>query len=309
VQSYRYQIRVRLPDERLFERFSFSGNYRVEVREEENERLLAERRFFVVEHLVHPRITVSNRLLPSENHPLNQVHRLTAAFTVPEEDSLTSQPLYPQDVRSVDVYRNLEHDTRRRVEPEDRDPFTFVEGFGTRHLAVRVEDLLPGNEYRRIDLRNVDQYPEGIVLSARGGPDVSRYLSTGSPDRDGAFQLVRGNRFADYVRFRFELLWDGDPLEVVHVTGSFADWQILPELRMERDGNRYSVTAPMRRGTHDYQYVVDAADRVTLEGNDWRTTNTYSVFVYYREMRMGGYDRIIGHGRQRSRGEADPASD
>jgi hypothetical protein len=309
VRHYRYQVRTRIPDERLFEGFSFSGNYRVELWEEEGNVPLASRRFFVVENVVRPRIRVSNRQLPSEGHPLNQVHRIDVAFKVPDQDSVTSQAFYPQEVRRVDVYRNLEHATRRSVDIDDDDPWTFVEGFGTRNLVFRVENVLPGNEYRRIDLRSVDQYPEGIVLSARGGADVSRFLARGSADRDGGFQLVQGNRYADYVPFRFELLWDGEPLETLHVTGSFADWELLPSLKMTREGERYSAVVSMRRGIHDYQYVAGGRDWISLEGNDWRTTNNYSVFVYYRETRTGGYDRIIGHARQRSSGKGDRASD
>ena len=74
----------------------------------------------------------------------------------------------------------------------------------------------------------------------------------------------------------------------------------------------YVVQKLLRRGIYDYQYVTGAwdpgsnmvvhQDWVTLEGNDWRTTNTYYTMIYYNDARFGGFDRIVGFGVGRSPG-------
>ncbi|MGE5496637.1 MAG: hypothetical protein ACM3Q2_01085, partial [Syntrophothermus sp.] len=64
----------------------------------------------------------------------------------------------------------------------------------------------------------------------------------------------------------------------------------------------YTLTIPLKRGIYDYQYVtaygngseITNTDWYELEGNDWATTNVYNAFVYYSDPDKGGYDRIIG---------------
>ena len=87
---------------------------------------------------------------------------------------------------------------------------------------------------------------------------------------------------------------------------------------MRDDAERaYVVKKLLRRGIYDYQYVTGVWDSrmeqvvnqdwLVLEGNDWRTTNTYTVFVYYNDPRFGGFDRIAGYGRAQS-GQTTPGS-
>jgi hypothetical protein len=63
----------------------------------------------------------------------------------------------------------------------------------------------------------------------------------------------------------------------------------------------------LRRGIYDYQYITgiwsDSENKVleqdwlALEGNDWRTSDTYSAMVYFNDPRFGGFDRIVGFGK------------
>jgi hypothetical protein len=72
---------------------------------------------------------------------------------------------------------------------------------------------------------------------------------------------------------------------------------------MQNSGGIYTVTTELKRGIYDYQYVtaidngnsIDNVDWYSLEGNFWETSNDYYIFVYYKSLKNGGYDQIIGY--------------
>jgi hypothetical protein len=100
----------------------------------------------------------------------------------------------------------------------------------------------------------------------------------------------------------------------IFLVGPFNWWDPLPEDELTYNEQERSMTVAktLRRGIYDYQYVtgvyderqgiVTGQDWTALEGNDWRTTNTYLALVYYNEPRLGGVDRIVGLGQGASAG-------
>jgi hypothetical protein len=323
VQHYRFQYRVTLPGLHGLERFPFSGNHIVEVWDEEEVELLAQGRFFVVERSIQPVVRVANRQAPEDVHPLNNVHSVEVQFTVPEVilvrregtfgrrnegEPEEQQALVPSLVTSVDVYKNREVLRPYRIEAGVRAPNTFVEGYGTRRLRFRVESIRPGNEYRRLDLRNPAHYPSGVDVRNREGADVSRMFLLGNRDDNGFSTLVEGTVTSDYLRVHFEFLPQEYAGDSVFVVGDFNGWVPRSPMRYDPSVRRYLWSTWLRRGIHEYQYVLNGSDWTALEGNDWRTTNVYSGFIYYRDQRYGGFDRIIGFGQRTSSGSSGASS-
>jgi len=300
VKGYSFEYRVAIPQEPQFEGFPFSGNYLLEIHDLDRNELLAQGRFFVVESLIQPQMVVTNRQDPQAVSPWNQVNQVSVAFTVPLSDSATGMACYSTDFSTVDLYKNREITRRWRIDDDDDDPDTFVRGFGTARLRFRIDNIQPGNEYRVADLRDIDFYPQDRPVRLRGGADVSRFLAKSAPDYNGASALITGNRYAEYLNLILELVWDGGR-DSVFVVGDFNGWNTARGGPMMKDGNRYSWEVSVRRGRYDYQYVA-GDDWVVLEGNDWRTVNTYTAFVYYRDPRFGGFDRIAGFVSGRSPG-------
>lgn len=296
VEYYRFHYTLRLPGFAGVERFAQSGNYIFELRDEEDKDVLAMGRFFVVEKSVRPLMRVSNRYLQSEVNPYNLVNKIEVAFEIPEPDSERKEVLYPLLLTTVDVYRNRQLHDPRRIDVDDRDTHTFVDGFGTRDVRFVVDDVQPGNSYRRLDLRSIDDYPPGRTYRPRRGADVSRFLKPPARDSFGGSSIIREGRYADYMQFQFELVWDSKQPESIHVVGDFNGWHPSSAslMQYDRESKRYTWATWLRRGAYDYQYVRDMDDWTTLEGNDWRTVNLYSAFIYYRDTRFGGFDRIVG---------------
>ncbi|HTY38036.1 MAG TPA: type IX secretion system plug protein domain-containing protein [Bacteroidota bacterium] len=296
VQFYRYHYSVSVPGIAGIDRFAQSGNYVFEITDNSESTVLGRGRFFVAEDLLGASMKVSNRLLPSEISPYNQVNRIEIEFVVPQRKDEQPEIFYPVNFKTVDVYRNRQLSTPWRIDVDDNNPNTFVEGMGTMKLKFIVDNVSPGSSYRRIDVTSVDVYPEGQLLNARRGPDVSRFQLPAKTDHHGTSVVTVGSRYADFVSYRFELLTESRQYESVYVVGDFNGWIVSPSSLMtyDLDLGRYIWQANFRRGAYDYQYVVGPNDWVSLEGNDWRTKNVFTAFIYYHDSRYGGFDRILG---------------
>lgn len=321
VEYYRFHYTVQLPGVPEVQRFLYSGNYILELWDDREEQLLARARFFVVEKTINPTIRVLNRQLPVMESPFNKRHRAEVQFSIPEvvkrrEDGSTfgalldqslpkEESLFPILLTTVDIYKNRELYSSKRIDANKPGVNTFVYGFGTRRVRFTIDDLLPGNEYRRLDLRNVTDFPPSKLLRLRQGADVSRMFFRGARDNNGFSSLIAGNRYADYVQVQFEYRDDarssGDSIVVV---GDFNGWNPATSAVMRYDDptKRFVWTVWLRRGEYDYQYAL-GNDWIALEGNDWRTLNVYSALLYYKDDRFGGFDRIVGFVQGRSSGQ------
>jgi hypothetical protein len=124
----------------------------------------------------------------------------------------------------------------------------------------------------------------------------------GSPDNDGMSTVLTDSRYADYIKFQFELDRESDDLSPLYVVGDFNGWAPIDGWKMKYDeaSQRYVLQAELRRGVYDYQYVCNGNDWRGVEGNDWRTVNQFTALLYYHDVRFGGFDRIIGMEQQRN---------
>ncbi|MBI4417170.1 MAG: DUF5103 domain-containing protein, partial [Ignavibacteriales bacterium] len=172
VHGYGYQYRILIPEYPSPGTFTFSGNYIVEIMDQDINQLLGRARFFVVESLVKPEMRVTNRRDPGASSPWNQVNQISVSFRIPPQDSSAGPAFFSTDFGIVDIYRNREVTRRWRIDSDDRDANTFVDGLGTSRLRFRIDNVFPGNEYRVFDIRNVDQYPQDRPARLRGGADV-----------------------------------------------------------------------------------------------------------------------------------------
>lgn len=296
VRYYTYHYKVRIPGFAGLDTFPHSGNYIFQLWEKGGKEPAVTRRFFVVERIVIPSITVRNRLLPSTVSPWNQVNKVEVSFSIPQPRDVGDE-FSPMLLKTVDVYKNRRLTDPYRISADDDSPHTFVEGWGLSKVRFVVDNVQPGNEYRRLDLTNVDHYPPDKKARPREGADVSRFLLQGPRDNNGASHWATDDRYADYIQYQFELLRDSDDLDSVYVVGDFNEWTPSRSWFMTyaSDTKRYVLSAWLRRGVYDYQYVLKGNDWISVEGNDWRTVNLYTAFVYYHDPRFGGFDRILGY--------------
>jgi hypothetical protein len=311
VQYYRKTYSFLIPGIKGLEHLPQSGNYKVEIWDEDKNELQADGKFFAVENIEDSVLMIFNRYLQSEISPQNQVNKAVLFFALPPPRMDDASPLYANFVKTVDVYRNREIETPHRIDADNRNINTFIDGIGTNTLKFMIDNLQPGNEYRRLDIRNADLFPPYEVLRLRDGADMSRWQWQGAEDQMGTSTLSTGNRYADYVQFQFEL---GRPEEnsneKIYVVGDFNGWKVDEKWRLQYDDTikHYRLLTWLRRGAYDYQYVLNENDWNALEGNDWRTMNVYTALVYYHDVRFGGFDRILLAAQKTSPGGTEPTS-
>ncbi|MBI5473209.1 MAG: DUF5103 domain-containing protein [Ignavibacteriae bacterium] len=309
VEGYRYRYVNKFPDDGNAVRFDYSGNWIFRITDRKEALVLGEGRFFVVDDVVTPAVTVTNQYLTANTSPLNQIQEVTARITLPQE---IDAPYFT----TVDVYQNRRLYNPYRIDEWDRDSYTMVKGQATGVRTFSISNILPGNEYRTLDLSNTTRYPNKSLVRAIEGVDQIRlYWRTGK-DRDGTAALNKfGGLQSDYLEVLFRLDMTSTDYRSatsggreIYIAGAFNFWNpgVEDKLYWNSDERAYVVQKLLRRGIYDYQYVAGVwnsrsaqvvnQDWVALEGNDWRTTNTYRVFVYYNDPRFGGFDRIVGYG-------------
>ncbi len=311
VQKYRYHYVFRLPGVPEIQRFLYSGNHILELWDEDGTERVAACRFLVAEKTVKPALKVVNTRL-AEQSPYDLAHKIEVQDQIPEmvkrrqpldtfgkdgPDSPEQQEvLNPLQVSSMDVYKNRELYRPSRFDLNSPGAHTMMNGFGTSRITLTIENISPGNVYRRLDIRNVAAYPPGQPLLSRKGADVPRLLYAGNRDNHGLSSVTDGDQYADYLNIQFEFRDDDKSAgDSIYVVGDFNGWQpsVTSLMKYNPDLKRFVLTMSVRRGTYDYQYVY-GSDWVEAEGSDWRTINIYTAVLYYHDNRLGGYDRILG---------------
>jgi len=311
IKYYRRTYSFKIPGIKGLERLQQSGNYKIELWDADRNELLADGKIFGVEKIEDSVLTIFNRYLQSEISPQNQVNKAVLFFALPTPRMYDANPLYANFVKTVDIYRNRELETPHRIDTDNRNSNTFIDGIGTNNLKFMIDNLQPGNEYRRIDLSDADLFPPYEILRRRDGADISRWQWQGAEDQNGTSALVTGNPYADYVQFQFELgLPEENTNEKIYVVGDFNGWKVDEKWRLQYDDTikHYKLLTWLRRGAYDYQYVLNGNDWITLEGNDWRTVNVFTALVYYHDVRFGGFDRILLAAQKESPGGTETNS-
>jgi hypothetical protein len=315
VEFYSYRYKNRFPDEEDIVRFNYSGNWIFRLMDKEEKTVFGEGRFFVVDDVSKVAVTVTNDYLTDAVSPLNQIHKVQAGVRLPNE-------IEGFFYTTVDVYQNRRFYNPYRIDVNDRDPNTTVEGFGMGYRLFTALNILPGNEYRTLNFGNVTRYPHKALVRFVEGVDQPRFYWRTGPDNNGTATLNSFTGLAsDYmdVLFRLDLSAARNVVgkgASMYVVGPFNEWNPKGEDELKYDASEhcYAVKELLRRGIYDYQYITgfwdDTAqkvvdqDWVALEGNDWRTTNTYHAMVYYNDARFGGFDRIVAFGIGKSPGTA-----
>jgi hypothetical protein len=316
VRGFNYRYINSFPDGD-FVRFEHSGNWIFKIMDKELTTSYAEGRFFVAEASTPTSVVVTNDYLTANSFPYNQIHKIVANVTLPSEQE-------GHYFTTVDVYQNRRIYNPFRIDTWDRDHYTKVDGFNTGKRIFSIRNILPGNEYRTLDLSNATRYPNFQLAKNIDGVDLMRQFWRTGSDRDGEATL---NKFtglhSDYIEYLFRLDLTRTDYRMattggkeIFLVGEFNFWNPTTEDKLVYDEieRSYVVRKLLRRGIYDYQYItgkwnaktqtVEQQDWLAIEGTDVRTTNLYTVVVYYNDPRFGGFDRIVGVAQGRSSGTA-----
>ncbi len=307
VEDAKYRFKGNFPSDFADVEFPFSGKWMFFITESNDTSVVyASGRFYVVNEEVVMRTTIKREQLEDKVYfpaDLAKVFNVTTEFSLPDE-------LFPAFVTHVEIIENQKV-TRPII--VDKNFNTNQRQFywdGNRKFTFTARDILPGNEYRQVDLRNINVFNSKNVKAQFDGIEYSRFFKEPPKDLNGGSILTNfRDEFANYLNVAFSVRPPDEITGNVFLTGAFNNWQLLPEYEMANDGGLYTKTISLKRGIFDYQYVladvinssIKNENWVVLEGNTWETTNVYHVFLYYEDQNYGGYDKVIGYSKIISR--------
>ncbi|MCC7466660.1 MAG: DUF5103 domain-containing protein [Saprospiraceae bacterium] len=290
-----------LPNQNI--RWTRSGNYILQMFDTDDDRLVLQRRFMVVEPLwrIDAEFVRASKVDKQDTH-----HEID--FTVIPKGVRVSMP--QNDVKAFVLQNGRWDNALGPLKPfitrgdnlvfDYQDQIIFPAGKEFRFFDIRSFD------YRGEFVRSIVEMPTYFEVTLQ--PDESRYDRPVifRPDADGRFVIDNNNANqtllqCDYAAVLFSLkqnqeLDDAD----VYVFGELSDWQLKPEFKMKYDEQSrvYWCEAWLKQGHYNYQYmVVDTRtgkpDPDGFEGNWFATGNQYTILVYFRPF-GARFDRLLG---------------
>lgn len=306
VEAAQYHYSNRFPDKLGYVSFPFSGKWRFYIVDSQDTSLVyAEGKFFNIR----------------TNQPLEtdiKKETLDKIFVPPQlgyvdwiiADANLMQEYSPFFVDDLEIIQNFLIDYQIVVSRNSTEPNRVFEWDGGSKLKFIAKDVRPGNEYRQINLENINIYNSKNVTAHLDGIDYTRFFIQGKKDLNGGFKLMLPKNInATYLNVTFQVEPPSDVYGDIYLVGAFNNWKVSNNYKMNFNGTFYEITIELKRGIYDYQYVVvngdpdnpESQNWYILEGNDWATSDEYNIFLWYRDQNYGGYDRIIGYSKIQTR--------
>ena len=278
---------LNLPNEEMG--IKLSGNYLLQVYNDQNpDSAVVSQRFAVVENKVGIAASVVNSTNPTFLYTSRQLN-----FTV----NYTGLQIY-NPVRDTRVYvtQNQDPNSRRNFTPTFVRQNQLAYGNGSDNI---FNGLSPFRNFQCSSLVYYTRYVKDVLKGPEGrynfilvpGTVPQRYIPT--PDRGGNFYIEAENvqnsdLEADYIVAHFAILYpEPIPGAEVYIYGKFADWQLLPELKMDYDAKNkaYVGQAELKQGYYDYMFAVVPSkekkpDLVTMQNNFYQTPDEYNIRFY-----------------------------
>ncbi len=300
VQDAKYHYSNRFPDKLGYVSFPYSGKWRFYIVDSQDPSLIfAEGKFFNIKLEQPFKVEVKNETLDDKIYyppQLGLVNWIIADINLKSE-------FFPFYVNELEIIQNHLLEYPIIVNRDSKDPNRVFEWDGGSKLKFIAKDIRPGNEYRQVNLDDINIYSSKNVKAKFDGIEYTRFYIQGKKDLNGSFVLTSPKDiYSTYFNVTFQIKPPDDVYGDIYLVGAFNDWTFSDKYKMNYNGDFYDLTIELKRGVYDYQYVVvngnhenpKNQDWYVLEGNDWSTTNEYNVFLWYKDEKFGGYDRIIG---------------
>lgn len=304
VEDATYHFRNFFPDKDDYVNFPFSGKWKYFLTDSQDHSLVfAEGRFIVIkDDKVELLTRIQNKEMDDKNYfPIDfgNVFWITTSFELPDG-------FFPNFVDQVEIIQNHKVDYSYIIDRTYTNNMRIHNWDANKKFSFTARDVFPGNEYRQVDLRDINKFTTKNAQAQFEGFETTRYFKAGYKDLNGGFLLADfKDPFSTYLNVNFSIQPASQPDGDVYLVGAFNNWIVSPDYKMIESNGLFNLTIPLKRGVYDYQYVVAYErngqivniDWLQLEGNNWGTSNEFTALLYYKDPNFGGYDRIIGFNR------------
>lgn len=272
-----------------------SGNYRVDIYEDDEEDPVAQACFSILE----PRVGVDIDVTANTDIDTYARHQ-QVSFSVNYNGYPTNNPLTEFKYTVLQNRRWDNHAENLRPTLMQVNKLIF------NHNSALI--FPSGNEYRRFEI--MDEYVptmhvdrmefDGSLYHAILMLDERRTHYLYDEDQDGRFYVRDSEGDNDYFITHFTLQMPQQPEGDVYLFGDLTTGRIDDAYKMGYNpiDHQYELAIPLKQGSYNYMYLFKRQDEMVgltepCEGDFHMTENEYSVYVYHRPFGER-YDRLVG---------------
>ena len=277
-----------------------SGNYRVTIYDENDEKHVVCRAYFMI---VEPSMGVHLNVTTNTDIDINGKHQ-QVEMAVDYGNNIVSNP--QTQIKTV-VMQNGRWDN---AVINARPQYIKVNGLQWIHCKDYIFD--GGNEYRKFETLDVTHTTMGLESINWDGHNYHAWIWTDEPrpsyiydkDANGAFLIRNSDNIdndvnSDYIitHFRLKSPQTADP---IYINGFFTNDRFLPqyEMKWNEKNQQYEGELLLKQGYYSYQYLMMKPEGklkpVPSEGNFYQTENTYQALIYFKA-NGDRTDRLVGY--------------
>ena len=277
-----------------------SGNYRVTIYDENDEKHVVCRAYFMI---IEPSMGVHLNVTTNTDIDINGKHQ-QVEMAVDYGNNIVNNP--QTQIKTV-VMQNCRWDNAVvNAYPQ------YIKANGLQWIHCKDYIFDGGNEYRKFETLDVTHTTMGLESINWDGHNYHAWIWTDEPrpsyiydkDANGAFLIRNSDNIdndvnSDYIitHFRLKSPQTADP---IYINGFFTNDRFLPqyEMKWNEKNQQYEGELLLKQGYYSYQYLMMKPEGklkpVPSEGNFYQTENTYQALIYFKA-NGNRTDRLVGY--------------
>ncbi len=290
--------RLSIPNENL--KIKLSGNYRLNIIDDNSGEKILSACFMVVEPITNVTMKVSTNTDIDTNKSHQQIDMTLSYNGLRITDPSTQ-------IKTVILQNGRWDNARINVKPQ----YITTNSLQWTHNRKLIFDA--GNEYHKFEILATSHATLGVDNIGWDGKNYHAYLFPNEPrpnylydeDANGAFYIrnsdnIENDRTSDYMYVHFALNCSSPVSGDVYINGAWTYDRFLPEYKMQYNETKkcYEASIPLKLGYYSFQYVMlndnGEATIMPTEGSFFQTENKYQALVYYRGQ-TDRTDRLVGY--------------
>ena len=297
VQLYTH-YNISLPNNKC--RPKISGNYRVTIYDENDEKHVVCRAYFMI---VEPSMAVHLNVTTNTDIDINGKHQ-QVEMAIDYGNNIVSNP--QTQIKTVVMQNGRWDNAVVNARPQ------YIKANGLQWIHCKDLIFDGGNEYRKFETLDVTHTTMGLESINWDGHNYHAWIWIDEPrpsyiydkDANGAFLIRNSDNIdndvnSDYIitHFRLKSPQTADP---IYINGFFTNDRFLPqyEMKWNEKNQQYEGELLLKQGYYSYQYLMMKPEGklkpVPSEGNFFQTENTYQALVYFKA-NGDRTDRLVGY--------------